>query len=379
MNASVLLISNDVVPGMTLPVAAPGLRTWGLMVGLRDRGFDAHTVVVRNVVERVWERATPPPTPANVTIEPAERLGDIVEAQRPGAVVICNSNQIDRLRPVDGVRFVYDFFAPKMLELAYHHDVYDVEQAARLRDRKLRALELADAIIVNGAKKVPYVLGWLLQQDRDPRTVPVSVVPMAVPSIEGSGETSSPVRLAMSGYVQPWSMPGGWTTELAALVEAGTCTLDVLLSRHWGRPGDEALPEELEHLLATDGVRAHPPQLFSDFRARLGSCDVSIDLFARNLEREYAMITRTVVALASGLAVVHPPFTELSPIIADAEAGWLVDGDDSEAAGAALRRIVADPGEVARRKQNARRLASEVFAPERAVAPLADLLETWLG
>ena len=379
MSRTVLLISNDVVPGMSLPVAAPGLRTWALMRGLQDHGIAAETVVVRSVVERVWRRAAPPPTPEHVFVEPAGRLGDLIEAQRPPVVIFCNSHHADRLRPALGTRYVYDFFAPKMLEFAYHNEEYDVVAAARLRDRKLRALSLADAVIVNGAKKVPYVLAWLLQGDRDPRSIPVHVVPMGIPVHDGGSDVGAPVRFVMSGYIQPWSQPGGWTQALTELVSSGACSLDLLLGRHWGRDVDEPLPQGLAALLEAPDVRAHPPRLFEEFQQTLGTCDVSIDLFEHNLEREHAMITRTVVALASGLAVVHPTFTELSPVIADAEAGWLVDVEDPEAVAGVLSEIANAPEEVARRKANARRLAIERIEPARTVEPLVELVQSWLA
>ncbi len=35
----IVLVANDVVPGMGLPVAAPGLRAYGLAEGLRHHGL----------------------------------------------------------------------------------------------------------------------------------------------------------------------------------------------------------------------------------------------------------------------------------------------------------------------------------------------------
>ena len=43
---NVIIISNDVIPGMGLPVAAPGLRAWGLAHGLREHGISVEIVVM---------------------------------------------------------------------------------------------------------------------------------------------------------------------------------------------------------------------------------------------------------------------------------------------------------------------------------------------
>jgi glycosyltransferase involved in cell wall biosynthesis len=116
---------------------------------------------------------------------------------------------------------------------------------------------------------------------------------------------------------------------------------------------------------------------FSEFLRFLSTVDVSIDLFQHNLEREYAMVTRSVISLACGVPVIHPPFTEVSPMIAEYDAGWLVDPSDT----AALEKVISaalDNLEMVRRKQeNARTLASEVLNPPVAVKPLMRIMESW--
>ncbi|MHC0039885.1 hypothetical protein, partial [Pseudoneobacillus sp. C159] len=76
------------------------------------------------------------------------------------------------------------------------------EELAALRRRKIRAVGLADAFIVNGAKKLPYFLAWMLQADRDVRRLPVEVVNMGVPLSfsDEAGTVGSGVRFAVAGY-----------------------------------------------------------------------------------------------------------------------------------------------------------------------------------
>jgi glycosyltransferase involved in cell wall biosynthesis len=116
---------------------------------------------------------------------------------------------------------------------------------------------------------------------------------------------------------------------------------------------------------------------FSEFREFLAGVDVSIDLFQHNLEREYAMVTRSIVSLACGVPVIHPPFTEVSPMIEEYDAGWLVDPDDTAALEGIVRALLEDPGLLRRKKKNARALASEVLEPSVAVGPLLRILERW--
>jgi len=367
-----------------MPVAAPGLRAFGLAEGLKALGFDVTTLVVKGFVERQWNRLgrpVPYPTAPGTEVVNAGGLLRHIRANAPADVVLINSNQVDRLGPVGGVRYVLDFFAPKMLEELYHHgEGYPAEELKALRERKIRAIKLADAFLVNGAKKVPYFLAWLLQADRDVRGLPLEVVNMCVP-LGFSGEPEprdGGVRFAATGYLQSWSTLGAWVRTMERhLGGEGGATLDLVLPRHWGggsgwTHGSEG---DLERLAEHPSVTAHGPMGFGRFREFLSGVDVAVDLFEHNLEREYAMVTRSVVALACGVPVVHPPFTEVSPMISLYDAGWLVDPDDEGAFDDVVRSIVSDPSVVHRKKKNARHLARELLDPAVAVEPLARILE----
>ena len=103
---------------------------------------------------------------------------------------------------------------------------------------------------------------------------------------------------------------------------------------------------------------------------------LAVDLFPRTPEREYAMVTRTVVALASGLPVIHPPFTEVSPLIEGFGAGWLLEAEDHTGLSEVLTAIGADRTVLQARARGARRLAAERLEPGAAVTPLVEILES---
>ncbi|QIN84204.1 hypothetical protein GBA63_17260 [Rubrobacter tropicus] len=380
-----VVISNDVVPGLGMPVAAPGLRAFGLAEGLRANGIKTKTLVTRGFTDRQWwrfGRSVPHPSVPGVEVLGARWLSRYLEANRPITAVIINSNQVEHLRPMEGVHYVLDFFAPKMLEALYQHgEGYPKDELARLRRRKIRAIELADAFIVNGKKKVPYFLGWMLQADRDVRQLPVEVVNMCVPPsfTETERPANGNVKFAVAGYLQQWSRLGGWVSGLERQLDRPEMSLDLLTPWHWG--GGVGRTHEstgdLDRLAAHPSVTTHPTMSFSAFRDFLSTVDVSIDLFKHNLEREYAMVTRSVVSLAAGVPVIHPPFTEVSPMISAYDAGWLVDPEDSEAVEATIRGILDDPGAVREKRANARRLAVELLDPAVAVRPLVEIVRSW--
>lgn len=373
----VILLANDVVPGAHVPVAAPGLRQWGIAEGLRSHGLDVTLVVPRHVADRAWTDV-PAPTSEDMLVLAAPEIPEFLRSRAPATVVLTNSNQFHHVEEVDGLRLVYDFFAPKVLELVCQEgDHIDWEHLHQLRERKVQALQAADAVIVNGRKKVPYALGWLLQTDRDVTRVPLLTVPMCVPpSAPGTPAATPPLKVGIAGYLQAWSQPGDWLDVVRQAVSDGRIELHLLLPPHWGGEGTIEESAALRRLAASDGVVRHSPKTYGAFVEFLGGLDLVLDLFDWSLEREYAMVTRTVVALAAGRPVVHPPFTEVSPAIADAEAGWLVDVDDHQLA-ACLDEIFADGDEVRRRAANAQRVAREHFDPARAVTPLAELVRGW--
>jgi hypothetical protein len=312
----------------------------------------------------------------------AGRLGQYLDVNSPAVVVLTNANQIDRLLPSDGNRYIIDFFAPKLLERVYEQgseEPYPVEELRTLRDRKLRGIARADGFIVNGRKKLPYFLAWILQTDRDIRTVPFEQVGMCLPSSfsdsnRPDNDGDAPTRFVLAGYLQGWSVPGAWLQALVPHLEQGRCTLDAMLPEHWG--GLSGFDNsELIRLVDEHAIRVHGPRPLGEFRQFLHQADVVLDLFARTLERELAVVTRTIVALCCGKPVVHPPFTEVAPLIEEFDAGWLVEPSDEAQLADVLEEIVSDGSAVQRKSHGARRLWAEHLDPVVAVEGLVRVIE----
>jgi glycosyltransferase involved in cell wall biosynthesis len=370
----VVIIANDVVPGMAGPVAAPGLRAWGLAQGLRSHGYQPLLVVDARVAGNAWPGRVPSPTPRGTLPLDPSLFAPLIRSRRPAAVIMTNSNHIDALGDLTGIPLIYDFFAPKMLELAEHADTSGrARERARLEDRKLRGLRASRAVIVNGAKKVSYVGQWLERAGN--AGVPTAVVNMPLEPTESTVPQSGPVRLVVSGYLQPWSTPGPWADAVRPFLATRQAILHLLVANHWGGEGARAsLPDMFRSLASLPNVRIHGLMDFSDFRRLLARCHVSLDLFARNPERELAFVTRTAVAISCGLAAIHVPFTEVSELIGQDDAGWLVDSDDADAISQVLHEAIDEP-ELLHRKRHGARTLSGRLEPQEAVTPLVRLLE----
>jgi hypothetical protein len=371
----VYLLANDIPPGLSMPVAAPGLRVWGMAAGLKDQGIDATILLSRATIGRQWKNSLPAPLPEGVEIISGRRTRKFLEQRAPAVVILTNSNQVDTVEGIEGISYILDLFAPKMLELVYQSDEFPADDVKRLRAQKLKAMNLADAFIVNGSKKIPYFLGWLTQTDRDFRKIELPNVFMCVPTSNlGPAERQDHVTLAMAGYLQAWSQPGPWVEEIAGVVDRDDVSLSVLLGKHWGGGDEEAESEVLQRLRSRDNVDWHSPMTYPDFSRFLEGVDVSVDVFGYNLEREYAVVTRSVVALCHGIPVIHPPFTEVSPLIAKYNAGWLVDPTEEGAVAKTLEELLNDRDRLMQKTNNARRLAREVLEPAKATSALAKII-----
>ncbi len=204
----------------------------------------------------------PPSPPPGATIIDPRALAEHISRRRFGWVVFTNANMAPHLRPTDGTRFVYDLFAPKILELlaSGRTDRNWLDDAAK----KERALALADHVFVNGTRKIGYALGWLLRpavhehrtrqlgldplEPGDPLDH-LSVVEMPVPLPDGvvprpAGRPSgAPLRVGVAGYTQPWSGQGALSPAVA-LPRALGHEVHVLTPPHWGR-ADAVTPEPI--------------------------------------------------------------------------------------------------------------------------------------
>ena len=381
-----LVISNDIIPGFGLPVAAPGIRAAGLAEGLRSHGLDVDVVVPQTILDRVWTRSLPPAAPPGAIIANPSDLAELIASNGYTDVVYTNANMAPHLQPRDGVRYIYDLFAPKVLELLCSEQDRAAEWQ-ELASKKERAMALADHVWVNGTRKLGYAYGWLLRPsvqriraerfgketliDGDPSKL-CSVVEMAVPLPDGvevrapSYRPSGALKIAMAGYAQSWS-GSDRSTLITALLEAGH-DLHVLAPRHWGNPNAVVAESTFD-----PRVHVHDAALgYTEFAQWLQDCDVALDLFDQSSERTLAMITRTTVALRLGVPVVHAVDSETADIIREHDAGWTCRAGDRDQVIAACNEA-ADPGLFAPRQAGASAVSAERFAPRNALAEASQL------
>lgn len=382
----VLVISNDVTPGFGVPVAAPGLRSAGIAEGLRAHGIDVSLTVPTGVIEPLFPAGAPHP-PAHTAVVNPTLLMDHIRDGSFDTVVFSNANMTPHLDAIGGVRFIFDMFAPKLLEsLASGSPGRPWNEMAV---EKERGFALADEIWVNGRRKLGYALGWMLRPTVDdvrqsqfgkPSLIEqdvldqVRVVEMPVPLPDGvSNEptrmnASTPLSLGVAGYAQQWSALPAIHPVHQLVVDSGH-HLHGLVPHHWGaRPEDEP-----SNQLPVETITHEGPLEFSEFARWVQSMDAMIDVFAPSAERYFAMITRTAVALRLGVPVLHGVDSEIADIIRECNAGWVIDPDDLDAWRRALEEMT-DGAVVAEKRAGARLASQSRFAPKAALAGVARTL-----
>ena len=382
----VLVISNDVTPGFGVPVAAPGLRAAGIVEGLRAHGIDVAMTVPSGVIGAIFP-AAPPNPPEGVSVLDPRLLMDHIRDAMFDTVIFTNANMTPHLHAVKGVRFVFDMFAPKLLEsLASSAPTRRWDEMAA---EKERGLALADEVWVNGRRKLGYALGWLLRPSVDqirqtqfgkPSMIgddllsSVKVVEMAVPLPAGINHELTPsgadaqINVGIAGYSQQWSALRAVHPVHEAVIESGHA-LHSLLPQHWGGKAEDAPANQLP----ARTIMHEGPLGYGEFAKWVQSMDVMVDVFAPSAERHFAMITRSAVALRLGVPLLHGVDSEIADIVREYNAGWVIDPDDLDAWRVALRELT-NADIMATKREGARQASQRRFAPDIALAQVAGSL-----
>jgi glycosyltransferase involved in cell wall biosynthesis len=199
--------------------------------------------------------------------------------------------------------------------------------------------------------------------------IPVSLAPDSPKHAWSAQE----VNFVYGGMFLPWQDPSvGLSTLVSVLESEGAGRLDFFGARHPMYPEMETpLLDELEgRLNDSPRVTVHGlwprDRLLEHYRQSY----VALDLMRRNSERELAFTTRTAEYLWCGLPVIYNDYGELTSMIRDYEAGWIVSPEDADTLRELLRKIVHDPAEIRRRSANAQRLARERLNWARTTDPL---------
>lgn len=372
MVKNVLVVAGDTLPLPGFSTSGAGLRAWGLGEGLRSHGFHVDYSVPAVALDN---GVTVPPLEHELYPWHPQTLERVIREARPDAVVFCHWPTVQIGKRLD-IPTVIDFHGPHILERLFQN-FGDVSSNGL---SKIEALRKADFFTCAGEKQKLYFLSWLLLSGLDLTTPRIASVPVCLsPDLPDRLPPPAEPEFVYGGVYLPWQDPSvGLEAVADELAAQGKGMLRLFGGKHPNMP--IKIPPVFARL--EDKFQAMTNVSLEGFTARdtlvthylRGA--VAVDLMAHNYERELAFTTRTVEYMWCGLAVIYNHYAELSPLIREYEAGWVLEPDDRPGIRQVVAEILANPDEAYRRGQNARQLVREHLTWDHAIAPLADFLHT---
>lgn len=361
---AILIITTEPLPYPGMVTTGAGLRAWGLAQGLRTQGFDVITAMPISVLP---ETGAENPEIRNNCFE-RHNLTGFIQEKNPDVLIVQHWGLMREIETVE-CPLVIDLAGPHLLERAYwgsesfESDLYE----------KLAALRRADFVICSGESQRHYFLGFLSLAgfSLEPQLLPV--IPLSLsPDLPAyrQGERDS---FVYGGMLLPWQDPSEalrWLLEVLDEQQHGSLTFFGGMHPE-GDVSGGAFQALLERLEQHPRVMLKGLMPYDQLLAEYQHASVALDLMARNLERELAFTTRTMVYLWCGLPVMYNNYSELSGYISRYEAGWVVSPEDEAGFKSIVEEILARPEEVGRRGQNAQRLVRDHFTWDKTIGPLA--------
>jgi predicted Zn-dependent protease len=390
---SILLIANEAPPIKNFLTTAPGLRVYGLAEGLARHHYNVAIVAPINLRPIGEEKNYVFCNISNISVDYIEMkfISSYLINKSPDICIFTNYIQYSKLdknikqkiyqHTKKRTKFIYDLFAPKILE-QISSEINSRSIIDTSINLKADALLTSDAFCINGEKKFGYILGWLASLNAD-LSKPIVLTNMCLPSsinndeqAEQSFNSKPKFKFLLGGHKQSWNQSHISYIEL----------ISKIASKEWfivniGKPsftGYSESPFAEKFVLEGKYLENHEILDYYQYKKLLKEeIDIAIDLFSLNRERQLAMVTRSIVSLSEGKPIIHPKGTEVSGFIEKYDAGWLYE-NESEIFGI-IDYIASKPNIVRQKKINAKKLYLEQFDPLVAVGSLARLIQELLN
>lgn len=380
----VLVFATDVLPLAGLSTSGTALRTFGFVQGFRAHGHEVVVSVPKGALAgmlRNIDRASLDEAVRTEIAQLEEFAFDfasqerLVAAVRPD-MVYCGHWPAGTFPRRLSMPVVIDLAGPHLLERHYQ----GTPDHAGATLAKLHALANADYFIVSGAKQRLYFMSFMLRAGVErPETRTLTIHMPLDPRIPDRPERSDQAdypRFVFGGIFLPWQDPGQALEQTAEVLAArGRGSLTLIGGPHPHYPIEHGVTAGVFARLKTHPrVRVLPVLPYSDFLTELATADVAVDVMRWNLERELAMTIRSTTYLWSGVPVIYNDYADLGDLIRGYDAGWTVSPASRASLETVLNEVFDSPESVARKGERGRQLAREVFAWDRAVAPLLSII-----
>lgn len=367
MKRTVLVFTVDTIPGSELNVSGGGLRTWGLGEGLKSKGHE----VIYSMPRKLVEGSNFSNELVDYAYQP-EHLWKIIRKVVPDVIIFEQWGLATYLEKTN-IPVIIDLHGSLIIENYFRkHRGLHYNIAA-----KIKTLTKADFIICPSQRQKNYFIPWLMLSGFQVNEESIAVVPVSLSPDLPEKSHSDELTFIFSGGLWPWINPSPALEIVAEQVKslgngrlrifAQKPDLKKLLPRDTFGNGQNF---NIDSIKDTNGVSIHPFIPHAALLKELQAADVAVDIYQWNRERELAFSTRTIEFLWSGVPVIHADYSEISPYIAEYQAGWCLDPNDIESIKKTVSTICDDPARVRECGKNAQALVKDHFTWERTIAPL---------
>lgn len=372
----VLVFCSDVVPVCGLATSGGGLRSWQIIQGLLENGYNAiYSVPQDRYLYRSQLGDLPEVVKENSWI--AGNQDAIVQKHHPDIIIFANPD-INYLETEYDIPYIGDLHGPRLIEHKFLYEQKGAATEAAIIQRTVEAFRQMDFLTCAGERQKYYFSAWLLLGGYEPdqidiRNMPVSLSP-CLPTYEK--DPACPVFIYSGGFY-PWQNSMRALEVVADILhQRASGRLEIFGSHHnIGGGHRQKVDAFLQKLATNPHVTIHGNVSHDEVLKSYARASAAVDLMPANLERELCFPTRTVEYLWAGVPVIHNNYSELAPYIADYAAGWSLCADDMARLADVCEAILDNPRMADDMAANAQKLVRENFTWDRTIEPIARFIE----
>ena len=371
--SKVLVFASDMVPLQGMATSGGGLRSWQIIQGLQSRGLDVvYSLPWNRFLRRKFDDSLPQEVKDRLWTD--SNQDDIIEREKPD-VIVCVKPATRKWEKDHQVPVAIDFHGPDLIEFEQMAKAYLPTARFALATRKIQSIAQGDYFTCAGRRQRYYFMAFLLMAGIDISNMEIHYMPVAMPpELPAHAPDLEHRSVIFAGGFYPWLNPMPALRALAEdLRRVGRGRLDIYGGSHETNPNEKREFDEFrKDLSANPFVKFHGFVSREELLASYRTGFVAFELMPHNVERELAFTTRTVEFLWAGLPVIYNDYAELSELIGQYNAGWLVPPTDFEALSEVVHHIQNDSDDVLKASENAQRLVRENLVYDRVIGPLAD-------
>lgn len=370
----ILIVTCQDLPDDVRPTTGGSLRALNLGLALAECGHRVVFAIPKDCLKNDID--TVPPVLERVSYE-INDLGLVIDQVGPELILFANWGLAVN-SPRKDIPTITDMNGSLVLENYYRgrKDIFFDSIA------KLRSFGCTDLILAGSEAQKVYLTTWALAAGIPPGDLRIEVVPFSLAPEIPVKRPQEGLQVVMAGYDWPWLQGVNSVKAVAdGLGQKENCYLHLFTAKpdyndvleHEDSSGDAS--GQL-HAMRHARVIHHDAVCFDSLVETLAQSSLALDVWQKNPERELAFSSRTVAYLWAGLPVITGNYGELSQLIDEYQAGWLVNPENPAEIKEIVGSLMEHPATILEYQKNARRLFSDRFSREKTIKPVDDFCRT---